>query len=78
MNNDELHEKFGVTGERMDAWADEYEGADWSHMRFGDDTDLPVSSEHEERILKQVEDFRAGRLETFSLDEVEEHLGLAD
>lgn len=33
--NDELRKKFGVTGERLDAWADEYESADWSHMRFG-------------------------------------------
>lgn len=35
MNNKELHEKFDVTAEQLDAWADEYEGADWSHMRFG-------------------------------------------
>lgn len=36
MNNEELHRKFGVTGEQLDAWADEYESADWSHMRFGE------------------------------------------
>lgn len=35
MTNEELHEKFGVTSEQLDAWADEYESADWSHMRFG-------------------------------------------
>ncbi len=35
MSNEELHEKFGVTAEELDAWADEYESADWSHMRFG-------------------------------------------
>lgn len=34
--------------------------------------------EYEYGILKQVEDFRAGRLETYSLDEVREHCGLAD
>lgn len=36
MSNDELHERFGVTGEQLDAWADEYENADWSQMRFGE------------------------------------------
>ena len=34
--------------------------------------------EYEYGILKQVEDFRAGRLETYSLDEVREHCGLED
>jgi RHH-type rel operon transcriptional repressor/antitoxin RelB len=34
--------------------------------------------EYEYGILKKVEDFRAGRLETYSLDEVREHCGLAD
>ncbi|WP_172135163.1 antitoxin [Adlercreutzia sp. ZJ473] len=34
--------------------------------------------EYEYDILKKVEDFRAGRLETVTLDELEEHLGLAD
>lgn len=38
MNNEELHRKFGVTGGQLDAWADEYERADWSHMRFGEIT----------------------------------------
>lgn len=32
----ELHKRFGVTGEQLDEWAGEYEGEDWSHMRFGD------------------------------------------
>lgn len=32
--------------------------------------------EFEFGVLKQVEDLRAGRLETYSLDEVKEHLGL--
>ena len=36
MNNEELRQKFGVTGEQLDEWADEYESADWSHMRFGE------------------------------------------
>ncbi len=35
MNNEELHEKFGVTAGQLDAWAEEYENADWSGMRFG-------------------------------------------
>lgn len=34
--NDELREHFGVTGEQLDAWADEYESDDWSHMAFGE------------------------------------------
>lgn len=33
--------------------------------------------EYEYGILKKVEDWRAGRLETVTLDELEEHLGLA-
>lgn len=36
MNTEELRDRFGVTGEQLDAWADEYEGDDWSHMRFGE------------------------------------------
>ena len=34
--------------------------------------------EYEYGILQQVEDYRAGRLETYSLDEVGEMLGLED
>lgn len=34
--------------------------------------------EYEYGILQQVEDYRAGRLETYSLDEVRAHCGLAD
>ncbi len=34
--------------------------------------------EYEYGILKKVEDFRAGKLETVTLDELEESLGLAD
>ncbi len=34
--------------------------------------------EYEYGILSQVEDWRAGRLETYSLDEVRKHCGLAD
>jgi RHH-type rel operon transcriptional repressor/antitoxin RelB len=34
--------------------------------------------EYEYGILKKVEDFRAGKLETITLDELEESLGLAD
>lgn len=36
MNGDALRAKFGVTGAQLDAWAGEYEAADWSHMRFGE------------------------------------------
>lgn len=32
----------------------------------------------ERDILKQVEDWRAGKLETYSLEEVRHHLGLDD
>ena len=34
--------------------------------------------EYEYSLMKKVEDFRAGRLETVTLDELEESLGLAD
>lgn len=34
--------------------------------------------EYEYGIIQQVEEFRAGRLETYSLDEVRKHCGLAD
>ncbi len=34
--------------------------------------------EYEYGILKMVEDFRAGKLETITLEELEENLGLAD
>lgn len=34
--------------------------------------------EYEYGILKDVEDYRAGRLETYSIDEVRAHCGLAD
>lgn len=36
MNNEELHEKFGVTSEQLDSWAEEYESGDWSQMEFGE------------------------------------------
>lgn len=36
VTDEELHEKFGVTGDQLDAWADEYESEDWSHMRFAE------------------------------------------
>ena len=34
--------------------------------------------EYEYGLMKKVEDFRAGRLETVTLDELEDSLGLAD
>ncbi len=34
--------------------------------------------EYEYGILKDIEDYRAGRLETVTLDELEKSLGLAD
>ena len=34
--------------------------------------------EYEYGLMKKVEDFRAGRLETVTLDELEENFGLAD
>ncbi len=34
--------------------------------------------EYEYGLMKKVEDFRAGRLETYSIDEVRAHCGLAD
>ncbi|MDY2789136.1 MAG: ribbon-helix-helix domain-containing protein [Atopobium sp.] len=34
--------------------------------------------EYEYGLMKKVEDYRAGKLETITLDELEESLGLAD
>ena len=34
--------------------------------------------EYEYGILKDIEDYRAGRLETYGIDEVKAHCGLAD
>lgn len=34
--------------------------------------------EYEYGLLKDVEDFRAGRLETYDIEEVRRHCGLAD
>lgn len=34
--------------------------------------------EYEYGLMRQVEDYRAGRLQTYTLDEVKERLGLAD
>lgn len=34
--------------------------------------------EYEYGILRDIEDYRAGRLETYSIDEVRAHCGLAD
>ena len=34
--------------------------------------------EYEYGILKDIEDYRAGRLETYSIDEVRAHCGLAN
>lgn len=34
--------------------------------------------EYEYGLMKKVEDYRAGRLETVTLDELEKNLGLAD
>ena len=36
MSGDDLRQRFGVTGDQLDEWADEYESDDWSHMRFGE------------------------------------------
>ena len=36
MSGDDLRQRFGVTGDQLDEWAGEYEGDDWSHMRFGE------------------------------------------
>ena len=36
----------------------------------------PDPTEYEKAILRDVDDFRAGRLETYSIDEVREHCGL--
>jgi RHH-type rel operon transcriptional repressor/antitoxin RelB len=34
--------------------------------------------EYEYGLLQQVEDYRSGKLETYSLEEVRQHCGLAD
>ena len=43
--------------------------------RYADSREL---TDEEREILKKVEDYRAGRLETYGLDEVKQHLGLDD
>lgn len=40
--------------------------------------DRQFRADEEREILKKVEDYRAGRLETYGLDEVKQHLGLDD
>ncbi|MDR1088559.1 MAG: ribbon-helix-helix domain-containing protein [Coriobacteriales bacterium] len=35
MNKKELHTKFGVTDEQLDAWAAEYENESWDGLSFG-------------------------------------------
>lgn len=45
---------------------------------FTDEEPDGYGPEREREILKDVEDWRAGRLETVSLDELEEELGLDD
>lgn len=54
MNNDELRKKFGVTGEQLDAWANEYEGVDWSHMRFGDIVDVKLTKAAPETVTPDL------------------------
>ena len=34
MNKKELNEKFGITDEKIENWANEYEFSDWSDMEF--------------------------------------------
>ena len=41
-------------------------------------TDSIDQLEYEYGILKDIEDCRAGKMETYSIDEVREHCGLAD
>lgn len=42
------------------------------------DDDLEYDDEWAAEIMKDIEDWRAGRLETVSLDELKAKLGLAD
>jgi len=36
MSNDELNKKFGVTDEKLNDWAAEYESESWDGMSFGE------------------------------------------
>lgn len=50
----ELYRRFGVTGEQLDEWADEYEGEDWSHMRFGDADEMCPQNPDEQLVTITV------------------------
>lgn len=45
---------------------------------FTEDDDFFYDNEFAGKILKEVEDARSGRTETYSLDEVRAHCGLTD
>ena len=60
-----------ITDEDIERECAEYESGTWDG-RF---VNLRVG---EHSILKDIEDYRAGRLETYSIDEVRTHCGLDD
>lgn len=61
-----------VTDEMIAVWESALERDEWPSGWIN------VGEIVEGDLLKRVEDFRAGRLETVTLDELEESLGLAD
>lgn len=60
-----------ITDEDIERECAEYESGTWE----GHLVNLRVG---EHSILKDIEDYRAGRLETYSIDEVRAHCGLDD
>ena len=51
---------------------------DWRGISKRDFDEIEDEPLPEEELLKMVADYRAGKLETISLEELEEELGLAD
>ena len=92
MGDDALCRVFGTTLEEVEADVERYEAGEFSDFDFsrvkagrpgqgaGGSVSAPDSDEpsgyDEQRILKMVEDYRAGRLETVTYDELRRSLGL--
>lgn len=67
-----------ITDEMVERWERELETGEFfdKGVTVGGVVDGPPSSATDADMLKMVEDYRAGRLKTYALDEVETMLGL--
>lgn len=67
-----------ITDEMVERWERELETGDFfdKGVPVGGVVDGPPPSTTDGDILKMVENYRAGRLKTYTLDEVEAMLGL--